>query len=116
MKGRKHRETGGTNEGQMDLDDKPVMRVNAGKIKSEAEERKSGGRTARKHGGEVHSSTCKCAKCWGGKVEGEKSMDRADRKPRKSGGSANSTANPFSSARHGSAPAGRKVQAEVGDN
>ncbi len=120
MKGRKHRETGGTNEAKADLDDKPEMRVNAPKIKAEAEERKAGGRTARKHGGEVHKSGCKCEKCVGGKVgrkdgghvDGESSAARADRKPRKSGGSA--TSNPFSSARSGSPPPGRKVMTEVG--
>lgn len=114
MKGRKHRETGGTNEAKMDLDDKPANRSGPDhKINDEAEERKAGGRTARKHGGEVHRSTCKCAKCWGGKVEGEKSMGRADRKPRKSGGSANATANPFSSARHGTPAPGRKVEMDM---
>lgn len=121
MKGRMKRETGGANEAKEDLDSKPEMRVNAPKIKAEAEERKSGGRTARKHGGEVHKSGCKCEKCMGGKVEarkeggkveGDHEKMRADRKPRKSGGSA--TSNPFSSARSGSPPAGRKVMTEVG--
>lgn len=122
MKGRTKRETGGANEAKMDLDDKPEMRVNADKIKSEAEERKSGGRTARKHGGEVHRSGCKCEKCGGGevkarkeggKVDGEHEKMRADRKPRKSGGAANATANPYSSARRGDPAPGRKMQMEM---
>jgi hypothetical protein len=121
MKGRKHRETGGTNEAKEDLDSKPERRDNATKIENEASERKAGGRTARKHGGEVHKSGCKCEKCMGGKVEakkeggkveGEHESSRADRKPRKSGGSA--TSNPFSSAHAGSPPAGHKVQAGMG--
>lgn len=102
MKGRKHRETGGANEAKADLDDKPEMRVNAGKIKAEAEERKAGGRAKRKSGG--MAKDC-------GKVEGEHEKARADRKPRKSGGSA--TSNPFSSARSGTPAPGRKMQMEM---
>lgn len=120
MKGRMKRETGGANEAKEDLDSKPTMRVNAKKIEAEANERKAGGRTARKHGGEVHKSGCKCEKCMGGKVEakkeggkveGEHEKSRADRKPRKSGGSA--TSNPFSSAHAGSPAPGRKMQMEM---
>lgn len=130
---RKHRNTGGVNEAEMDLKDKPEARTNAKKIDDEAEERKHGGhvkmRMKRKHGGEVHHSSCKCEKCMGGEakkaggevhekkhvgsVEGEHEKHRADRKPRKAGGSANATEHPFSSARHGEAPKGHKMDMEM---
>lgn len=160
MKGRKeheHRSTGGVNDAEKDLDDKPEARTNAKKIDGEAEERKAGGRTARKHGGEVHHSRCKCHKCMGGraerkaggrmkegfgpemeaterkhggivhhekpehmkhakhvgKVHGEEARHHAGHKPRKSGGRANATENPFSSARHGEEAKGHKVDVEM---
>lgn len=93
MKGRKSRSTGGVNEAAEDLRTRPERRNNADKIFSEAEERKSGGRTKRKSGG---------------LVPGEKGMCNAGRKPRKSGGRT-SDANPFTSAAKGSAPKGHKV-------
>ena len=118
---RKHREAGGVNDAEKDLDTKPANRSGPDKkINDEAEERKHGGRTHRKHGGEVHHKDCKCHKCMGGeakkerkeggKVEGEHEKHRADRKPRKSGGSANATEHPFSSAREGTAAEGRKIE------
>jgi hypothetical protein len=121
MKGRKHREAGGVNDAEEDLKTHPEARTNAKKIDDEAEERKAGGRTARKHGGEVHHSRCRCHKCMGGeakmehkkeggKVDGEHEKKRADRKPRKSGGSANATEHPFSSAKDGEAAHGRKLE------
>lgn len=127
---RKHRETGGANEAEMDLRDKPEARTNAKKIDDAAEERKSGGRAEhKKHGGEVHHSSCKCAKCSGGKVmakrrggkaeheehkvEGEKAMHHAGRKPRKSGGRTGADSHPFSSARAGTAAPGRKVEMDM---
>jgi hypothetical protein len=99
MKGhmRKHRETGGANEAEEDVKDKPEPRTDAKKIDSEAEEMKKGGRAKRKHGGKLV-----------GKVEGEKGMHHAGRKPRKSGGRT-SDANPFTSARKGEDAPGRKV-------
>ena len=53
---RNHRATGGVNEAEMDLRDKPEARTDAKLIDAEAEERKHGGhvkhrRTARRHGG-----------------------------------------------------------------
>lgn len=39
---------------------------NKSKVEGEAEARRFGGRRKRKHGGEVHSSNCKCSKCMGG--------------------------------------------------
>ncbi len=101
MKGRKHREAGGVNEAEEDVKTKPMRYTADSKVNEEAEERKAGGRAARKRGG--------MAKKMVGKVEGEHEKERADRKPRKSGGSA--TSNPFSSARHGTPPAGRKMEA-----
>ncbi|MGB7309946.1 MAG: hypothetical protein WBC67_12870 [Candidatus Acidiferrales bacterium] len=99
MKGRRHRETGGTNEAEEDVKDKPEPRTDAKKIDSEAEELKKGGRAKRKRGGKTEI----------GKVEGEKAPMHAGRKPRKSGGKASSDANPFTSARKGEDAPGRKV-------
>lgn len=100
MKGhmRKHRETGGANEAEEDVKDKPEARTDAKKIDSEAEEMKKGGRAKRARGGKMV-----------GKVEGEKGAMHAGRKPRKSGGKATSDANPFTSARSGKDAPGRKV-------
>lgn len=98
MKGRKHRETGGANEAEEDVKDKPEARTDAKKIDAEAEEMKKGGRAKRKQGGKMV-----------GKVDGEKSAMHAGRKPRKSGGRASSDANPFTSARKGEDAPGRKV-------
>lgn len=108
MKGRKHRETGGTNEPEEDVKDKPEARTNAKKIDEEAEEMKKGGRAKRKRGGkagfgpEKHGSDEP-------KVAGEKPSQHAGRKPRKSGGRAGSDANPFTSARKGNDAPGRKL-------
>lgn len=100
MKGRKHRGTGGVNEAEEDLKDKPEARTNAKKVDSEAEERKHGGRAKRRHGGKAEM-----------KVEGH-AMHHAGRKPRKSGGRAGgSNSNPFSSARSGKNPPGHSTQA-----
>jgi hypothetical protein len=105
MKGRKHRETGGANEPEEDVKTKPEERTNAKKIDSEAEEMKKGGRAKRKHGGKTEV----------GKVDGEHGMHHAGRKPRKSGGKASSDQTPFTSARKGEDPPGRKVmKGEVG--
>jgi hypothetical protein len=99
MKGRKHREAGGENEAAEDLKSKPE-RYNESRVEGESEERKSGGRTKarrkRKHGGEA---------------EGDKAMHHAGRKARKSGGSCDSS--PFSSARSGTFPKGRKMDGDV---
>lgn len=108
MKGRSARATGGVNQAADDLDKKNQRYTYQSKVNDEAEERKKGGRVKRRHGGEVHRSGCDCPKCSGGKVEGEKGKMRADRKARKSGGSA--TSNPFSSARAGTPPSGHKAE------
>jgi hypothetical protein len=99
MKGRKGRGTGGVNEAEEDVKDKPEARTNAKEIDEEAEERKKGGRAKRKHGGKMI-----------GKVEGEKAMHHAGRKPRKAGGrTSGSDGNPFTSARKGKDAPGREV-------
>jgi len=106
---RKHRSTGGVNEAEMDLKMKPEARTNAKKIDAEAEERRHGGRAKRKHGGHVshhHHGMVKHV----GHVEGHAAKHHAGRKARKSGGSCE--ANPFSSARKGTAAKGRKEEME----
>ena len=107
--GRKHRGTGGSNEAEEDLKEKPEPRTNAKEIDSEAEEMKKGGRAKRKHGGKMV-----------GKVEGEKGMHHAGRKPRKAGGrTSGSDGNPFTSARKGKDAPGRdlmKGEAGFGEN
>ena len=96
MKGRKNRATGGVNEAEKDLRANPAERNNAAKIFGEAKARKSGGRTKMV-----------------GKVSGEACSPYAGRTARKSGGRATSDANPFTSARAGTAPAGRKLDMEM---
>lgn len=59
---------------------------------------------AHKHGGKAEHKEV-------GKVEGEHAKHRADRKPRMSGGRTGADGHPFSSARHGTSPPGRKVAA-----
>jgi hypothetical protein len=101
MKGRKHRNTGGTDDAAEDVKTKPEARTNATKEDSEAEEKeamKKGGRAKRARGGKMV-----------GKVHGEKAMHHAGRKPRKSGGRAGSEAQPFTSARSGKDAPGRNV-------
>ena len=96
MKGRKHRATGGVNEAAEDLGRKNMRYTYQSNVNDEAEERKRGGKVAKKHAGKVHG----------------KPMPHAGRKPRKSGGRASSDANPFTSARHGTPPKGRKLEME----
>ena len=106
---RNHRATGGLNEAEMDLNDKPEARTNAKDIDAEAEERKHGGhvkqkRTARRYGGSAKHV---------GAMQGEGSKQHAGRKPRKAGGKAASDVTPFSSARHGTPPKGRTLDTEM---
>ena len=104
MKGKRAaRNTGGTDDADEDLKDKPEARTNAKEIDDEAEERASGGRTratggraARKMGGKTEM-----------KVEGKKAEMHAGRKPRKTGGRTGSDGAPFTTARKGKLPAGR---------
>src|ERR1700689_4507275 len=103
MKGRrKHKETGGANEPAEDLKEKTPDRSSPNNIAKEADEKKRGGRAKKARGGKM-----------GGKPEGEKAMARADRKPRKSGGRTGSDGSPFSSARKGTNPPGRKEMSGV---
>jgi hypothetical protein len=99
MKGRKHKATGGVNEAEEDLKDKPEARTNAKKIDAEAEEMKKGGRAKRKFGGKTEM-----------KAEGEKAKMHAGRKPRKDGGRTGSDSNPFTSARKGKSPPGHTTE------
>lgn len=102
---RKHRETGGVNEAEEDVKDRPEARTNAKKIDDEAEEKKRGGRAKRKRGGRMpeHAKHVE--------MHGEHEKARADRKPRKDGGRTGADAHPFSSARKGTTPPGRKEMA-----
>ncbi len=92
MKGRKTRNTGGMNLAAADLADKPTARNYAPNITKAAEERKRGGRL---------------------KVMGEDAKAHAGRKPRKNGGRTGSDSSPFTSARHGTPPPGRKLDMEM---
>jgi len=86
-------------KGQKIKDKTPKM-VYAGagsNVVKEADERKSGGRT-------------KMPKKHVGHAEGAEAKERADRKPRKSGGRTGSNMNPLSSAHAGTAPKGRSMQ------
>jgi hypothetical protein len=98
MKGRKHKATGGVNDAEMDVKEKPADRTEPSGPSKEAEEMKKGGRAKRKHGGKAEM-----------KVHGEKSHEHAGRKPRKSGGRAGSDKNPFTSAKSGKDPKGHEV-------
>lgn len=101
---RHHHADGGSEhpmEGDWAHDESP-SEVYAGagsNVVKEAREKKHGGRTKRKHGGNVHSM---------GAVHGEHSKHRADRSKRKSGGRTGSNMNPLSSAAHGTQPSGHK--------
>lgn len=94
MRGRKHRATGGVNEAAEDMGKKNQRYTYQSNVNDEAEERKHGGR-AKKHVG---------------KPDGDMAKAHAGRKPRKSGGRATSDANPFTSARAGTPPPGRKLE------
>jgi hypothetical protein len=150
--GRHHRATGGVNEAEMDMRDKPEARTSAKEIDREAEERKHGGHVKHKrhhratggglmhaHGGashgvhgkhhegfgpEHHSTTKRSPRKHGGTakhhaakhvghVHGEHAKHHAGRKPRKAGGKVGSDSHPFTSAFHGEAPKGRKLDMEM---
>jgi len=106
-KGRKHRETGGVNEAEEDLKRKNPSRTGPGDAKNvhEAEETAEADYDDRKRGGRAKRRA-------GGAVAGAAGAANAGRKPRKSGGRASCESNPFSSAKHGTAPKGRKVEME----
>ncbi len=103
MKGRKGKGTGGVNEAEDDIKDKPKSRTVPNDIEDEAEatEKKSGGRAKKAAGGTLI-----------GKAAGGKASMRADRKPRKAGGRTGSEASPFTGAHSGTQPKGRSVMSE----
>jgi hypothetical protein len=135
MKGRKHRETGGANEAKEDEDTKPMRYTADSNVEKEGEERKRGGRAKRKRGGKteigkveghagMHHAGRK-PRASGGEAEKHEAAagrkyNRSEehreheregeehRKHRARGGST-SDANPFTSARKGDDPPGRKV-------
>jgi hypothetical protein len=123
---RKERATGGRDDAEADVKDKPEARTDAKKIDAEAEERKRGGKAE-------HAKDCRCKECRGGRAErkrgghvhhenmehmkhakhlgpihGEGAKHHAGRRPRAAGGKAGSDSHPFSSARKGENPPGRK--------
>ena len=111
MKGhkRKHRETGGVNEAEEDLRRKSPSRTGPGDEKNikEAEETSEADYDDRKRGGRAKRRA-------GGAVAGSAPAANAGRKPRKSGGRAQAACetSPFSTAKKGTAPKGRKLEME----
>jgi hypothetical protein len=105
MKGhkRKHKEgggpTGGADEAEQDLKDKPAQRTVPGNVTKEAEEMKRGGKTKRHRarGGKTV-----------GVISGPEPPAHMGRKPRKSGGRT-SESNPFTKANKGTDPKGHKT-------
>ena len=91
---RAERKAGG---GVHDVDAKPEESYTAepNKVETEAEKRRKGGRAERKRGGECLA-------------EGGEAKMRADRVPRKRGGSVGSNTSPLSSAAHVTPAMGRK--------
>lgn len=135
---RAHKNTGGANEPEEDLKVKNQRYTYQSKVNDEAEERKRGGKVGMKHGDEHHHHSCKCHKCSGGRVErkagghvhhekpehlkhakhvghveGAMAKHHAGRMPRKSGGRTGSDEHPYSSARKGENPPGRKTDMEL---
>lgn len=112
--GHKRRSTGGVNDAEEDLRDKPEARTNAVNIDREAEEKRKGGRAKRARGGHVHHEKMEHMKHAKhvGPVHGEHAKHHAGRKPRKDGGRSGSDSMPFSSARKGEAPKGRTEEME----
>jgi hypothetical protein len=104
MKGRKHKGTGGANEAEADIKDKPKDRTEPSGPAKEAEEMKKGGRAKKARGGKSV-----------GEVRGEPAKSHAGRKPRKAGGRAGSDSSPLTSSHSGKQPAGRSVMSESMD-
>jgi len=101
MKGKKASggSTGGDNEAEKEVKDKPEDRSAPNNVAKEAEELKKGGRAKRKHGG---------------KIAGEK-KEHMGRAPRKAGGRTGSNMNPLSSAHSGTPAPGHKEMSESMD-
>jgi hypothetical protein len=109
----------GTDDAEDDLRTKPERR-SPSNINSEAEERKRGGKAEMKREDKKEEEKKKrdhMKRKRGGKaveMHGEH-HHHAGRKPRKSGGRAGSEDQPFTSARHGVAATGRKLDKETMD-
>ena len=105
MKGKRaHKNTGGADEAEDDIKDKPADRSSPNNAATEAEKLKKGGRAKKAHGGKMV-----------GKPAGEKAMHHAGRKPRKSGGRTGSDSSPLTSAHSGKQAPGRSVMSESMD-
>ena len=94
---KRHKASGGPASGSKEYDEDmkaTPRRDNAPAIEGAAEEKKKGGRVARKSGGSVHGSM---------------GMSHGGRKPRASGGRSGSNMNPMSSAHAGSSPPGHST-------
>jgi hypothetical protein len=105
MKGRKGKGTGGVNEAEDDIKDKPKDRTEPSKPAEAAEELKKGGRAKKATGGAAVPKLI-------GRAEGGRTTARADRMPRKSGGRTGSDSSPLTSAHSGKNPPGRSLMAE----
>lgn len=124
---RKEKATGGVNEAAEDENTKNQRYTYQSKVNDEAEEKKHGGSTKRRHrktggrmGKEGFGPENQTTKKRGGEVKrkevemhGEHAKHHAGRKPRKSGGRASSDQNPYSSARSGTEAKGRSVEMEM---
>jgi hypothetical protein len=119
MKGRKGKGTGGANEAEDDVKDKPADRSSPNNVATEAEKLKKGGRAKRAHGGNVPDKKGFGPENMGkkemGKVHGDQPSRHAGRKPRKSGGRAGSDSSPLTSSHTGKQPPGRSVMSESMD-
>jgi hypothetical protein len=104
MKGRKrhHKEggggTGGADEAEEDIKEKPAPRTVPSNVSKESQELKKGGRAHKARGGKSV-----------GVISGPEPPAHAGRKPRKSGGRSGSEKNPFTSANKGKDPKGHKT-------
>lgn len=111
MKSRKHRDTGGANDAEMDLKEKNMEYTKDSNVNREAVEKKAGGRAKRAHGGKSDGGMPE--KKMVGNVSGPYPKPNAGRKPRKQGGGTYSDSNPFTSARKGTPAPGRKLEMEM---
>jgi hypothetical protein len=103
MKGRKKHKadggmTGGSDEAEEDIKEKPKGRSVDNNVSEESRELKKGGRAKKKRGGKAI-----------GVVEGPEPPAHAGRKPRASGGRSGAEKNPFTSANKGTQPKGHKT-------
>ena len=102
MKGRKKHKaegggTGGADEAEQDIKDKPAGRTQPSNVTKESQEMKKGGRAKKARGGKTV-----------GVISGPEPPAHAGRKPRASGGAACERA-PFTTANKGKEPKGHKT-------